>query len=241
MQTAFGTASPNGYNPLASGPWTYQTPGQGLGIGLTLPFDYSGNTNTLMRVDNFATYFDSRVGLWKVYNSNGSPYQNYAAYQGMFDAQPDAGAGTPGDHLIASAAGLGAIEIDFSRGISGIMFRISTPTSGDVNATISAYAVKHPTSLDIPILTYRVVATDAAGLCAGLANGFNAPVPCNSAPWIGIEGGNGRIQSVIVSTGDIATYIGNFYLDDSFAGPEPGSFVLLGSALFGPARREASP
>ena len=116
------------------------------------------------------------------------------------------------------------------------MFRISTPTTGDVNATINAYAVAHPTALDTPIMTYRINATQSAGLCSGLANGINAPTPCNTAPWIGIENGNGQIRSVIVNSADNATYIGNFYLDDGLFGadaPEPGTFVLFGSAFAG--------
>ena len=232
LQTAFGVSSTTGYDPLTSGAWTYQT-GMGLGIGLTLPFNYSGGTDTLLRADNFSSYFDPNVGIWRYYTTPGSPYQNYAAYQGMFDSVPDGGAGAPGDHLIGSAAGLGAMEIDFSRGISGISFRISTPTSGDVNAVINAYAVAHPTALDVPIMTYRINATGAAGLCAGLSNGFSAPTPCNLAPWLGVQGGNGQIRSVIVSSSDYATYIGNFYLDDAFSGPEPGTFILFGTAFAG--------
>jgi hypothetical protein len=239
LQTAFGTASPSAHDLSAPGSsWNYTT-ANNLTVGLTLPFDYSGGTHSLLRIDNFITYFDPGSGLWRIYNNNtpGNPYVNYAAYQGMFNSQPNIGAGSPGDHLIGSQAGLGAMEIDFNQGISGIMFRISTPTTGDVNATINAYAVEHPTALDVPIMTYRINSTQSAGLCAGLANGFNAPTPCNTAPWIGIENGNNQIRSVIVNSADSSTYIGNFYIDDGGLGgvtdPEPGTFVLFGSAFAG--------
>jgi hypothetical protein len=237
LQTAYGTAASNTHDLSAPGSsWDYTT-SNNLTVGLSLPFTYSGATHSLLRIDNFIEYYDTNSGFWRFYNSNvpGNPYLNYAAYQGMFDSQPDAGAGTPGDHLIGSQAGLGAMEIDFNHGISGAMFRISTPTTGDVNATINAYAVEHPTALDTPIMTYRINATQSAGLCAGLAHGPNPPTPCNVAPWIGIENGNGQIRSVIVNTSDNATYIGDFYLDDSVfaADPEPGTFVLFGSAFAG--------
>jgi hypothetical protein len=209
----------------------YQTPGQDLNVGLTLPFNYAGGTQKLFRTDNFGMYFDQVSGQWKSYNSFGSPYANYNSYMGMFNAPPNAGAGSPGDHLIGSLSGLGAIELQFDRGIDGIMFRISTPTSGDVNATINAYAVANPTNLDTPIMTYRINATNAAGLCNSLAISFTTPVPCNVAPWIGVEGGNGQIRSVIVSSTDTATYIGDLYFQDFSDAPEPGTLVLLGSAL----------
>jgi len=233
LQTAYGTAGTPAYSPLTSGAWNYYTPGQGLLVSLTLPYNYSGDTQTLARFDNFVTYYDATAGYWKGAGSFGSPYYGYGIYQGMFDSQPNASAGTPGDHLIGSGAGLGAIEMDFARGISGVMFRISTPTTGDVNATISAYAVEHPTALDVPIMVYRINATNAAGVCASLNNGSHAPVPCNVAPWIGIEGGNNQIRSVIVSSADRSTYISNFYLDDTDTAPEPATFALFGSALMG--------
>ena len=235
-QTGLGLANQAAYNPITSGAWNATTSSL-LTVGATLPYDYQGTADTLLRTDNFYRYYDSGTGLWKSYLASGSPYQNYQHYQGMFDA-PDtpaeaAGSGAPGDHLLSTSGGAGGLELDFNRGISGVMFRISTPTTGDVNAVLRVYSVAHPTALDAPIYTYTIKATNAAGLCAGLNLG--TPVPCNLAPYIGVDGLNGQIRSVIVSsTGDTGgVYIGGLYLDDlgSPDAPEPGTAVMFAGAL----------
>jgi len=230
-QTALGTAATAPYNPTVT-PWQ-STTGSLLGVGLAFGPGYSGGANTLLRVDNFFRY-EASPGFWKAYNASGSPYSSYNTYMGMFDALPDAGAGSPGDHLI-SAGSNHPIEIQFDRGINGVMFRVSTPTSGDVHATIQAYAVQNPGLGDIPIYTYSIIATNASGLCATLNNGnLTAPTPCNSAPYIGIEGMPQNIRSVVVSTTDAAgLLIGGLYLDDTFdpGAPEPATFTLFGGAL----------
>src|SRR6266700_3397014 len=76
-QTALGLANQAPYNPVLAGPWTYSTPSQALTVGLTLPYDYQGADNTLVRTDNFVRYLDPGTGLWKSYLATGSPYQNY--------------------------------------------------------------------------------------------------------------------------------------------------------------------
>src|SRR5262245_31402788 len=147
-QTALGPANQGPYNPILNGAWTYTTPDD-LTVGLTLGPNFAGSNNELLRVDNFYRYFDSGSGMWKAYNAPFSPYAGYNSFQGMFDAPPDGGAGSPGEHLIHANGN--PLEIQFSRGISDIMFRISTPTSSDVQATLAAYAVMNPTASDVPI------------------------------------------------------------------------------------------
>lgn len=240
--TALGSANQGAHHTVAEKPetyWNYKTP-DGLTVSLTLgpPGVYQGTADTLLRVDNFYKYYDQSTGTWKTYNAVGSPYGNYSIYMGMFDSKPDANAGTPGDHLVGTSGGKGPLEIQFDRGINGIMFRISTPTSGDVNATIAAYAVPNPTASDTPIATYSIKATNAGGYCASL--GSSTPVPCNVAPYIGIEGRPGDIRSVVITTGS-GVYISTLYLDDArhttevpgntSAVPEPGTWVLLSGSL----------
>jgi hypothetical protein len=234
-QTALGPANQPAYNTTLNGPWTYTTP-EGLTIGLTRGPGYQGTSDTLLRVDNFYRFFDNSTGTWRPFNCPtyicvGNPYGSYNTYMGKFDAPPDAGAGLPGDHLVSTNGNRGPLEIQFSEGIGGVKFRISTPTTGDVNATIAAYSVQNPTQFDTPIMTYTIKAVNAAGLCATLDNGFAAPQPCNVAPFLGIEGRPGDIRSVAISTTDNGgLYISSLYIDEV---PEPGTLALFGSALVG--------
>jgi hypothetical protein len=228
-QTALGTADQTG------APYTYTTPTQNLGIALSVPAG-----DSLLRADNFYRYYDTNTGLWKAYNATGSPYAAYNIYEGMFNAQStnpsNPAIGSPGDHLLGTNGSTAPLTINFDRGISGVEFRISTPTTGDVNATLYAYSVTNPTAGDTPLFSYTINATNAAGLCAGLES--RPPHPCNTAPYIGIDGGNGQIRSVVVSTTDTAgMYIDSLFLDDAQPtgtdSPEPATFVLFGGALAG--------
>jgi hypothetical protein len=229
---AYGSAdtatNPNAIYDTSNGPWNAIT-GNGVTVGATLGPGYTGTQATIARYDNFQMV--SVDGTWQPAPFAG--YSTYNLYSGMFDAQPDPGAGSPGDHLLFTNHGAGPLELDFSQGISGALFRISTPTSGDTVATVSAYAVAHPTALDVPIITYTIRATNASGSCATLASG--PPVPCNLAPYIGIEGGNLNILSLVISTTDPAgLLIDTLYLDESGAStevPEPGTFGYFSAAL----------
>ena len=160
---------------------------------------------------------------------------NYHIAQSFFDAPPDSGAGIPGDHLLSYENNAGKpLEMQFSQGINGIMFRISTPTTMDVDATIKAYTQMNPGVNDTPIMTYSIHATNSGGTCATLAN--NPPQPCNTAQYLGIEGLPANIKSVVISSPDMAGfYIGTLYFDTSALGevPEPATFILLGGALVG--------
>jgi hypothetical protein len=228
---AYGSAdtahNPNAvYNPVVSGPWNAVTAG-GLTVGATLGPGYSGTQSTIARVDNFQMVFLG--GSWQFAPFAG--YSTYALYGGMFNAQPNPGAGDPGDHLLFTNHGQGPLELNFSSGISGAMFRISTPTTGDVNATVMAYSVENPTLLDTPIMTYTINATNAAGPCVTLIG--SPPVPCDLAPYIGVQGLNGNIRSLVISSPDTAgILIDTLYLDEfSSAAPEPGTCGLLVGAL----------
>jgi len=233
---AYGTAdtvnNPNAvYNPVLNGPWNATT-GNGLTVGATLGPAYNGTQTTIARADNFQMVFAGEEEGWQVAAFAG--YENYALYGGMFDAQPDGFAGFPGDHLLYTNHGEGPLQLRFSQGVSGAMFRISTPTSGDVNATVKAYASLNPGLLDTPLMIYTINATNAAGSCGTLINFTNdAPTPCNLAPYIGIQGFNGDIRSLVISTTDSAgLLIDTLYLDENVTdGPEPGTFGLFGCAV----------
>src|SRR4051794_17277805 len=227
---AYGSAdtvnNPNAvYNPVLNGSWNALT-GNGLTVGTTLGPGYNGTQTTIARVDNFQMVFQD--GSWQFAPFAG--YENYALYGGMFDAQPNAGAGDPGDHLLYTNHGQGPLQLNFSQGVSGAMFRISTPTSGDVNATVMAYSVANPTALDTPIMIYTINATNASGSCATLIGG--PPVPCNLAPYIGVQGLNGNIRSIVITSTDTAgLLIDTLYLDESTGVPEPGTFGVIGGAV----------
>ena len=226
---AYGSAdtavNPNEvYNPVANGPWSAVTAG-GLAVGATLAYNYSGIQTTLARVDNFQMVYD---GGWQFAPFDG--YSTWALYSGMFDAASVPGAPAPGDHLLYTNHGEGPLELTFGSDISGALFRISTPTSGDVTATIAAYSVANPTALDTPIMTYSIIATNAAGSCATLIGA--PPAPCNLAPYIGFDGLLG-VRSLVVSTTDSAgLLIDTLFVDGSEqAVPEPGTWRLFGGTL----------
>jgi hypothetical protein len=232
---AYGSAdtatNPNAVFDTTHGPWNAITD-NGITVGATLGPGNTGGQTTLARYDNYQMV--QVGGVWQYAAFAGYGTYNLAA--GMFDAQPDGGAGSPGDHLLTTNNGPGPLQLDFSQGISGALFRISTPTSGDTVATVAAYAVAHPTALDIPIMTYTIRATNASGVCTSLFSG--PPVPCNIAPYIGVQGGNGNIRSIVISTPDMAgLLIDTLYLDESggIGGvPEPGTFGFFTiAAAFG--------
>jgi hypothetical protein len=221
------------HNVTLQGPWTALTAG-GLEVDVTLPFNYSGITRTLGRADNFQMVCQdspcSNASNWNFAPFAG--YDTWNLYSGTFNsADQNSQPGAPqGDHLLYTANGAGPMELDFDRGINGVYFRISSPTSGDVVATIAAYSVAHPTALDIPIKTYTINATQAAGDCPGLI--MTPPQPCNTAPYIGIDGLNGNLRSIIVSTVDTrAMYIDTLYLDSLVGVPEPAAMSLTAGSL----------
>src|SRR5436190_3090778 len=130
--SALGAANQSPYYLGTAGTKTFTT-GGGLTVGIAEGPGYAGGIDDLLRVDNFEKYFDSGTNTWRDYNASGSPYMNYHIAQSFFDAPPDSGAGIPGDHLLSYENNAGKpLEMQFSQGINGIMFRISTPTSADV-------------------------------------------------------------------------------------------------------------
>jgi hypothetical protein len=222
-QNTFGTADQNAHNVTTSGIWQGVTDG-GVQVGATFGPTYSGVKNILLQ-DNFKLVFD---GTTWVLPFTG-PYANYFGYAGTFNAPPNPDAGTPGDHLLTTPGGSGALELQFGTAIQGALFRISTPTSGDVNATVAAYSVINPTSADVPLMTYTINAhatlgtNNPAGTCDAL--GLVPPIPCNNAPYIGIDTGLLNIRSLVISTPDNGLFIDGVFLDEA---PEPGTFALTG-------------
>jgi len=227
-QDAYGTAdyvaNPNQtYDPIANGPWAAVTSG-GLGVSSTLAYDYTPLAHSLSRVDNFQMLYQS--GAWNFAAYSGA---SYALYSGSFSSASTPG-DPPGDHLLYSKHDQGRLELDFLSGISGILFRVSTPQVGDLNATVRAYDVEHPTSSDIPIMTYSILATNASGSCGGLIQ--TPPVPCDVAPYIGVQGLNGALRSIIITTTDTSgLLIDTLFLDAAASEtPEPGTMGLFGVA-----------
>lgn len=234
-QTAYGSADSGAhsttYNPVTSGgPWLAAATDSGLTVGADFGPTYSG-TNVISRLDNFALV--NVEGNWVLPFTTGA-YADWQNWAGTFDAAPDAGVGATGDHLLSTSGGMGALELQFSSGISGALFRISNGTTGDVDATVAAYSVLHPIATDVPIMTYTIHATSLDGTapggnCAGLSNS-PTPIPCNTAPYIGIStGGLLNIRSLVISTPSATgVFLDTLYLDDGMATPEPGTMALTG-------------
>jgi len=222
---AYGSADRNDPNQYAifdtsNGPWISNPTGNGITVGASFGPGNIGNTS-LARYDNFEMVLEG--SQWQFALLDG--YATYNLSFAKFGA---------GDNLLTTNNGSGPLELTFSQGISGAMFRVSTPTSGDTVATIAAYAVDHPTLLDTPIMTYTVQATNASGPCYTLFQ--SPPVPCDQAPYIGVQGGNGNIRSIVITTPDTAgLMIDTLYLDEyvSTGVPEPGTFSIIGAVAVG--------
>ncbi len=233
-QTAYGDA--NGihattYNSVTAGsPWIAPATASGLVVGATFGPGYSG-TDLISRVDNFGKV--SIGGGWKLATLVPG-YNAWQTYAGTFDTPPNAGTAFPGDHLLSTSGGVGAIELQFNRGISGALFRISTPSSGDVNATVAAYSMKNPTAFDKPLVRYTINAYATGGTfapggpCSTLFDDSITPIPCNNAPYIGIQTGAYNIQSLVISTPDVnGLFIDTLYFSDVLEpAPEPTTFAL---------------
>jgi hypothetical protein len=79
-------------------------------------------------------------------------------------------------------------------------------------------------------MTYSILATNASGSCDTL--GLIPPKPCDVAPYIGVQGLNGAVRSIVISGNDVAgILIDTLYLDAAAsAAPEPGTMALIGVA-----------
>lgn len=246
---AGGPANSTTYDPVAAGsPWIAPATSSGLVVGATFGSSYSGSS-VISRVDNFAKVI---VGDGFKLASREAEYAAWQTYAGTFGAASDLSATSPGDHLLGTASGVGGFELQFNRGVSGVMFRISTPTSGDVNATVAAYGMLNPTALDTPLMRYTINAhansgPTPGGTCATLFDpALIMPIPCNNAPYIGLQTGANNIRSLVISTPDGAggLYIDTLYLSEAFdpSVPEPSTFALTGIAgilaLFGRRRMQ---
>ena len=223
---ALGSSQANTYDPSANSnnPWQAVSNG-GITVGLNIGPGFTGNS-TLIRVDNGFLYFNG--SFWTPI-----PVALASMFQGHFDSIPDAQSGTPyGDHLVGFNSAQGPLLIQFSGPLMSVGFNISSKVLLGVDATVKAYSVLNPTSSDIPILSYRVTDTGgggASGSCPGLYQ--SPPVPCNDAPFLGIESASAQIRSILISsTDDRGFYIDSLYLGTEQV-PEPAAVLLIGGGL----------
>jgi hypothetical protein len=151
-------------------------------------------------------------------------------YEGMFDSQPDASAGSPGDYLIGSGNG-SAITIASTNPLdplSSFGFRISTQDYTSFDVVIQLYGATG-NAIGSPLVVSNL---GGGGLCTNLAAA--TPVPCNTAPFIQVTTGGGVYSfSVYTTQTDGQADTGPFFLDTFYysGAPEPGSLLLAGAGL----------
>jgi hypothetical protein len=255
--SGLGQALPSNHQNV---PWTTNTNG-GIGVGISQISN--PNSSDVQRVDNLAVIPNGSGGWTNV----GIPV---TSFNGHFDALPDAttqynSVATPyyGDHLIGFSSSNASILLTFTQPIYAVGFRISARSNSQTtiqtgtgaavqDLTVQAFNTANPTIATLPFLSYELQDPDGFGTCSGLTpTGPRAPnpVPCNDAPYIGIDSTNSMftstplqalpgspwISSILISSTDPV----GFYIDELFiqnAGvstdtPEPATPLLIGSGL----------
>jgi len=257
----FGIAV-NNQKTLANGTDTwngtaYVNTGLGVQVGISPPTFTAGVT--LQRADDAALVVDS-FG-----NVTGSLPIPFTSYVGDFSAPPLAstqsttGQGTYyGDHLMGLVSSSSPLVITFTGGpVYAVGFRISArsnaqsiPGSGEPSGSyaqgqnaqdviVTAY---HGTTA---VMSYELQDYLGFGTCNALSN-TDPVVPCNTAPYIGIDTNDtthfgttgysaGWITSIQINSVDPnGFYIDQLQIQDQapvVGAPEPGTTVLIGSGL----------
>ena len=201
-------------------------------VGLPIMLAMSGTAMEL--ADNYVNV--QRSSKWVL------PTGSYPQpFEGTFDAQPNAGAGTPGDYLLGSAnqTPIAIKTTPSSVFLSGFGFRIASQdlTAFDVAIQLLDFSGNVIETMNVG--NYPVLGNLSGGGngCTTLAAQFpNAPVPCNTAPFIAVLPGNGVAGfSVMTTSTSGGADLGGFYIDTFYFNgystdpvPEPASVLLTG-------------
>jgi hypothetical protein len=221
------------------------------GMNISVSDQGTGAGEGLVRAYDLAYYLLGGEWTPGSVSSNVLPYGGY--FPGHFNSasDPNASPAQPvGDLLLGLKlnSGSGAVpSMLLSFGASGfdnIGFRVSSILASNFTLRVQVFA--NTTGTGTPLYdtlsdhTINWNFVGAGGTCASLTPNLGAgqpnPVPCNNAPFIGLEAFNGTAHSIRISTNDAGGfYIGNIYAGTSRFGPgtpsdapEPGT-VFLGS------------
>jgi hypothetical protein len=223
---------------LHTGMWTASS--GGMTVDVSAP--NTSGAEGLRLADNYSRILSG--GVWmQAYNLPSPPY----SFPGHFDSQPDAGAGSPGDHLMGlrldGTNALGAMMINFNSPLTDLAFRMASTTSSLFNANVQIFSGINGGGTLLGQL--NLSGLTGGGVCPGL--NMNPPVPCNDAPWLAFLAQSG-IRSVSISSSDpTGFYIGHLYVGNGSivtTAPEPASLILCGCGaallFFGKKRRQRS-
>jgi hypothetical protein len=233
-------------DPAAANGQTFNTTWDAVG----LPISVTGSALEL--ADNYVDLWNANLGEYM------SPRGAAAArFEGDFDSQPDGSAGSPGDYLLGSGATTcpvsgcptvtsasgpavngNAITIGSSVALSSFGFRIQSADNSAFDVVIDLYDASGNYISQVTYDNLTVSSQSNGYLCSTLAigNGQNAPVACNTAPFVMVSSPTGVYSFAVYTTPTSGgTDNGGFFIDsfsfNEMSVPEPGSLLLAGAGL----------
>jgi len=247
--SAFGQANNNLTDPHSInnlGPWVTNVGGVNVGVTYD-PTNFSsaiGASPKLARINNEAYVWDPNSSFWSNPKSVATTVADHAdfVFDGQFAAPAQPGVVADGAHLLELYQATGSIVITFDQGQTAVGLLVSVSGSAyntDFNAVIKAYDKN-----SLLLATYSITTTGDGGRCAGLSNpgttGGN-PVPCNDAPFIGIQApgtlSSQQIYKLVLTATDPNTGVVDPLLLDTLdiqegvTLPEPAVILLCGTGL----------
>jgi hypothetical protein len=232
------------FTPGPGTPWIVPSSGNAwgvLGVGVNAGPGFSGSALLL------ETFESGRV-----YNTGGANWAKLTsvgirAFEGHFNSSSDPlSPTTAGDYVMGFAAAAGPMQLSFDSPIGALGFYISTrsgfpsttnPGTRPVDATIRAYTLD-PLLGGVPILSYRVTDTGGGGMCASLNTVTGQPIPCNDAPFIGINGGGQLFNYITITTTDSTGFFISSLAIEEVPEPAPGFLIGGGVLLLAMASRK---
>ncbi len=219
-----------------------------LGVGIDVTSD-----QTLERADNTALAWDASTSKWVMPTMANGFSSTINTFAGQFGAPsceqsgpvcqinnppygPDNYPYQFGDPLlgaVGSKDGDADMTFNFTQGLYGVAFEVSSKTAANFIATLDAYD-----SSGNLLGVYQVNSTGGGGVCNSLT-GFltGGPTPCNDAPLIQFYDPEGRIASVVLTVNDdTGAYVDGLSMDDApllsdTGAPEPHTAPLIGIGL----------
>jgi hypothetical protein len=271
----FGAATSLATHDITSSPWTTSSNNGAVTVGVSQ--NSNPSPGTVERVDNFTVIPDG-AGGW---TNSGFPVSSYdGRFNSLTNPLPPPvnstqynSALTPyyGDHLIGYQSSIGnSILLTFSQPVYAVGFRISSRSNTQTtlqspgnlvqDVRVAAYNTMSPGLATAPYLSYELQDPTGFGTCSTSTPGRLQPnpIPCNDAPYIGIDSSSALftsaplqslpsspwISSVVISSADL----NGFFIDELFiqdvdpnggtglpgdggGAPEPATTVLMAGGL----------